>query len=44
LPSKEDRLLTKRLKETGEIVGIPLVDHIVIGGAEFVSLKERGLI
>jgi DNA repair protein RadC len=42
--SKEDRLLTKRLKESGEIIGIPLLDHVIIGGSEFASLKEQGLV
>jgi DNA repair protein RadC len=30
--------------EAGEILGIELLDHIVIGDGKFVSLKERGLI
>jgi DNA repair protein RadC len=41
-PSQEDILLTKRLAEAGEIVGIELLDHIVIGDHRFVSLKELG--
>lgn len=40
-PSREDLLLTRRIKETGELMGIPLVDHIIIGDQCFVSLKER---
>jgi DNA repair protein RadC len=43
-PSKEDKALTKRLKETGEILGITLLDHLIIGAGEFVSLKEKGLL
>ncbi|MCI6887112.1 MAG: DNA repair protein RadC [Lachnospiraceae bacterium] len=43
-PSKEDILLTKRIKEAGEWIGIPVLDHIIIGDNSFVSLKERGLI
>lgn len=42
-PSKEDITLTKRLVEAGEIVGIEVLDHIIIGGNNFVSLKEHGL-
>lgn len=43
-PSNEDVSVTKRLMEAGEILGIDLLDHIVIGDGIFVSLKERGLI
>ncbi|WP_026263470.1 RadC family protein [Paenibacillus sanguinis] len=42
-PSPEDILLTRRLCEAGEIVGIDVLDHIVIGDGKFVSLKEQGL-
>ena len=35
---------TKRLMEAGEILGIPVLDHIVIGDGKFVSMKARGLI
>ena len=43
-PSAEDVSVTKRLIQAGEIMGIDLLDHIVIGDGTFVSLKERGLI
>ncbi len=43
-PSGEDVAVTKRLIGAGEIMGIDLLDHIVIGDGVFVSLKERGLI
>ena len=43
-PSKEDINITLRIKECGNIIGIKLVDHIIIGNNKFVSLKERGLI
>ena len=43
-PSAEDVSVTKRLIQAGEIMGIDLLDHIVIGDGAFVSLKERGLI
>lgn len=44
-PSKEDISITKRLKECGEIIGINLIDHIIIGdNNRFVSLKEKGII
>lgn len=42
-PSSEDIKLTKRLNEAGEILGIELLDHIILGDGNFVSLKEEGL-
>ncbi len=43
-PSAEDVAVTKRLIAAGEILGIDVLDHIVIGDGIFASLKERGLI
>ena len=43
-PSPEDILLTKRMAEAGEVLAVPLVDHIVIGDGRYVSLKEQGLL
>ena len=43
-PSKEDIQITKRLFEVGEIVGINVLDHIVIGANRHYSFKEKGLI
>lgn len=43
-PSKEDVNITLRVKECGKIVGIDLLDHIIIGGQKFISLKEQGII
>ena len=42
-PSEEDRALTNRLVEAGKLLGIPVLDHIIIGAEGFLSLKERGL-
>lgn len=42
-PSKEDIELTARLTEAGDIVGIELLDHLIIGDRSFISLKEKGL-
>ncbi len=42
-PSREDIEITKRLMYVGEIVGIKLLDHIVIGNGNYTSLKEEGL-
>lgn len=43
-PSKEDIDITLRLKECGNIMGIGLLDHIIIGNNKYVSLKEKGII
>ncbi|MNB77187.1 hypothetical protein D3C75_238700 [compost metagenome] len=41
-PSMEDVNLTKRLIAAGEIIGIEFLDHVIIGGNRFYSLKEHG--
>ena len=41
-PSKDDILVTKRVLEAGEILGIDLLDHIIIGDNCFISLREKG--
>lgn len=43
-PSPEDVTLTRRLAEAGELVGIDVLDHIVIGDGCYISLKEQGLL
>lgn len=40
-PSREDRLITERLDEVGKIMGIPLIDHIIIGYNDYYSFKEE---
>lgn len=40
-PSAEDDLLTKRIAATSKLMGIPLMDHIVIGGDRHVSYLEN---
>lgn len=41
-PSKDDELVTQRLKAAGELLGIPLVDHIVIGeNGSYYSFREQ---
>ena len=42
-PSREDIEITRRLKETGEVIGIRLLDHIVIGD-NYASFVEMGLL
>ncbi|MHA7963712.1 RadC family protein [Paenibacillus sp. CAU 1782] len=41
-PSKEDIILTKRLAEAGNILGIEVLDHVIIAKKEYYSLKENG--
>jgi len=41
-PSAEDLALTARLKQSGELLGVAVLDHLIIGENTFVSLKERG--
>lgn len=43
-PSSEDISITRRLKEAGEIMGIKLLDHIIVGDGEYISFVERGLL
>lgn len=40
-PSEEDIQITKRLQQAGNIMGIPLLDHIIIGDGIYRSLKEE---
>ena len=42
-PSPEDIALTRGVIQAGKLLDIPLLDHLVIGGGNFVSLKERNL-
>ncbi len=42
--SREDVEVTKRLVEAGKIIGIDVLDHIVLGDGDYVSLKEKGYI
>lgn len=43
-PSREDVSMTKRVKECGNLMNIPLLDHIIIGKGEYYSFKEEGLL
>ncbi|NVN92116.1 MAG: DNA repair protein RadC, partial [Desulfuromonadales bacterium] len=42
-PSREDLDITKRIKECGDLLGIRVLDHIIIGDS-YLSFAERGLI
>ncbi|MEK4386672.1 DNA repair protein RadC [Solibacillus sp. FSL W7-1464] len=41
-PSPEDIDVTTRLYEAGKIVGVDLLDHVIIGDHQFISMKEKG--
>lgn len=45
-PSKEDKLVTRRLRECGNLLGIELLDHIIIGGTsgKMFSFREEQLL
>ena len=43
-PSDDDVRLTKRLMEAGEIIGIDVLDHIIIGGGTYKSIAAAGLL
>lgn len=43
-PSAEDITITKKLKESGTIIGIPVVDHIIVASNKYLSFIEKGLI
>jgi DNA repair protein RadC len=41
-PSREDILITARLETAGETVGIKVLDHIITGEGQYVSMREKG--
>lgn len=41
-PSGQDREVTRRLRSAGGILGIPVVDHVILGDAAFFSFREEG--
>ena len=43
-PSKCDREITERIFQAGELLGIHLLDHIIIGDQRYVSFKETGIL
>ncbi len=40
-PSREDKLVTRQLKKCGEIMDIPVLDHVILGENSFYSFKEK---
>jgi DNA repair protein RadC len=43
-PSQQDMEITHRISKTGQIVGIKLLDHIIIGDGCFYSFADEGLL
>lgn len=43
-PSPEDLEITRRLKEVGEVMGIRVLDHVVIGRDRYFSFSDRGIL
>lgn len=44
LPSQMDIMLTNQLKDAGNKLGIPLVDHVIVGEEEYYSFTENGMV
>ena len=42
-PSDEDKAITKRLQEVGELIGIRVLDHVIVGEKRYLSFSELGL-
>jgi DNA repair protein RadC len=43
IPSAEDIVLTEDVAQAGKILGIPLIDHVVVGGKEYSSMKAMNM-
>ncbi len=43
-PSREDIEITSRLQQVGELMGVRVLDHIIIGNGDYVSLADRGIL
>lgn len=43
VPSRADLLITQKIKEAGELMDIPLIDHIIVGDGCYISLKQEHL-
>lgn len=43
-PSAEDKDATNRLRRAGDLLGVPLLDHVVLAEQRFFSFKDAGLI
>lgn len=43
-PSRQDQIITNKIKEVSVLVDIPLIDHIIIGDNRYISFKQKGLL
>ena len=43
-PSEDDRNLTKKLIDSGEILGIEVLDHIIVSSNDYFSFKDNGIL
>ena len=43
-PSRQDIVITQKIKEAGELMDIPLLDHIIVGDGCYISLKEEEIL
>jgi DNA repair protein RadC len=43
-PSRQDMLVTQKIKEVSDLIEIPLLDHIIIGDNRYISFVEKGLL
>jgi DNA repair protein RadC len=41
-PSADDRQITDQLSAAGTLIGIPVLDHVIIGDGQYTSLRELG--
>ena len=44
VPSREDIEITRRLVEAGNVLGIQILDHIIVGNGRYRSLKDAGML
>ena len=42
-PSKADTMMTDRMNKLCELIGIPLLDHIIIGDCKYLSFRQEGI-
>lgn len=43
-PSSEDRETTRRIKAAGDLLGVPMIDHVIVAGERFYSFRQAGLL
>jgi DNA repair protein RadC len=44
LPSPADRMMTRRMQIAGEMIGIDVMDHIILGSGTFFSFRQEGMV